>query len=199
MQFLWDNYKKILQGKWERKQMSISAEENKKRILAAIESRKQTVLPPVVMPLLITIKNGVVDEAVVARDSGHLEELFKQANRDHGRETNDDEMMDGYVELEDVTICMTWACLPEVCRPANSSQIELKEDHFYRIEFHLASAPAHTHYSGIAKMLHWEKGRTNSACFMLENGGVGIFYPVDVVAEITDMTEAEWQTRLKAG
>lgn len=27
MRFLWENYEKILRGKWERKQMSISAEE----------------------------------------------------------------------------------------------------------------------------------------------------------------------------
>lgn len=62
-------------------------------------------------PILVTIKNGVVDSATIARNGAHLEQLFMKENADHGRIANSDEVEDGYVELEDVTICMTWASI----------------------------------------------------------------------------------------
>lgn len=60
-------------------------------------------------PCLVTIKKGVVDGILICQDGKHLEETFIQLNQDYGRETNSDEMDEGYVELEDVTICMCWA------------------------------------------------------------------------------------------
>lgn len=65
------------------------------------------------VPCLVTIKNGVVDYIKICKDSADLEARFEKKNRDHGRETNSEEMDDGYVELEDVTICMTWADSPD--------------------------------------------------------------------------------------
>ena len=61
------------------------------------------------VPVLVTIKNGVVDGVTIARDEEHLEELFLKENQDYGREPHDAEYENGYAELEDVTICMTWA------------------------------------------------------------------------------------------
>lgn len=66
-----------------------------------------------IVPLLITIKENVVHDAVAYRDQEQLEAAFIDANRAHGRETNDHEMDDGYVDLEDMTLCMVWATRPE--------------------------------------------------------------------------------------
>lgn len=46
---------------------------------------------------------------MICRDGTELEELFVKENEDYGRETCGAEMADGYVELEDITICMCWA------------------------------------------------------------------------------------------
>lgn len=60
--------------------------------------------------LLIIDKNRAVLEAFVCRDGGDLEIRFETANRQHGRETNAEEMDNGSVTLEDGTsIIMTWA------------------------------------------------------------------------------------------
>lgn len=61
------------------------------------------------IPTLVSIKNGVVDNIVICKDGDELERLFIAENEAYGRETNEDEMTDGYVELEDMTICMAWA------------------------------------------------------------------------------------------
>ena len=65
------------------------------------------------IPVLIVIANNVVKEAIAYRSAEELEAAFVQENKEYGRETNSDEMALGYVELEDVTICMVWAGWPE--------------------------------------------------------------------------------------
>jgi len=60
------------------------------------------------VPLLVTIVNGVVENAIVANDGEHLEELFENECEDFGHSPVDFEYDDGYVELEDATICMVW-------------------------------------------------------------------------------------------
>jgi hypothetical protein len=62
------------------------------------------------VPLLVTIVNGVVENAIVANDGKHLEELFKTECEDYyGHTPIDYEYDDGYSELLDATICMVWA------------------------------------------------------------------------------------------
>lgn len=58
------------------------------------------------VPILITIVNGVVDEAIVCKSQKHLEELFEEEVKAYGIDINNTMLEDGYVELEDATICM---------------------------------------------------------------------------------------------
>lgn len=61
-------------------------------------------------PILVIIKNNVVDSVIVCRDSSDMETLFAQECSDYGVEACDVNYEDGYMELEDGTsICMTWA------------------------------------------------------------------------------------------
>lgn len=61
-------------------------------------------------PILVVIKNNVVDSATICRDAEDLETLFAQECSDYGVEACDVNFDDGYMELEDGTsICMTWA------------------------------------------------------------------------------------------
>lgn len=69
------------------------------------------------IPVLVTIKNSVVAEAVAYRSAEQLEAAFVQANRDYGRETNSDEMDNGYADIEDATLCMTWVVRPTTDDP----------------------------------------------------------------------------------
>lgn len=61
------------------------------------------------IPLVIVLKNGVVDEATIFQNEIDAETRFITENVDRGRDTNSDELDNGYVELEDATICLTWA------------------------------------------------------------------------------------------
>lgn len=61
------------------------------------------------VPMLITIKEGLVYSAKIAKNRTHLEDLFLIENECYGREPNDQDFDNGFVELEGITICMVWA------------------------------------------------------------------------------------------
>jgi len=71
------------------------------------------------IPTLVTIRNGIVDQVVICEDGKELEDRFVAENRAFGRETNAEEMDEGYVELEEVTICMCWATSEYIDRDTN--------------------------------------------------------------------------------
>ena len=76
------------------------------------------------IPILVVIKNNVVDTATVCRNAEDLEALFAQECSDYGVEACDVNFDDGYMELEDGTsICMTWANLSNEV-PANSASVQ---------------------------------------------------------------------------
>lgn len=61
-------------------------------------------------PVLITIKNGTVDTAVIQKNALDLEKSFKEEVEQYGVEPCDVDFDNGYIELEcGTTICMTWA------------------------------------------------------------------------------------------
>ena len=61
-------------------------------------------------PVLITIKNGIVDTAVIQKNALDLEKSFKEEVEQYGVEACDVDFENGYIELEcGATICMTWA------------------------------------------------------------------------------------------
>lgn len=64
------------------------------------------------VPILVTVVNGVVQDIEICTDRAHLEQRFREENQKYGRETNEAEMDNGYVELEDATICMCSAKSP---------------------------------------------------------------------------------------
>lgn len=65
------------------------------------------------LPLLVTIKDGVVDEVVVCQNSADLEAKFKAACKARGRKIGEDRLDDGYAEFEGGSVCMTWASPPQ--------------------------------------------------------------------------------------
>lgn len=69
------------------------------------------------IPVLVVIEHSVVKEAVAYRSAEQLEAAFVAKNQEYGRETNSDEMDDGYVDLADATICMTWVGRPSTDDP----------------------------------------------------------------------------------
>jgi len=64
------------------------------------------------IPSLVTIINRLVDSLVIARDGKHLEKLFLKEVSEYGVEPTDIDYDNGYIDLEDATICMVWAEKP---------------------------------------------------------------------------------------
>jgi len=60
-------------------------------------------------PTVVIIKNGVTESVTICKNQEDAEQLFVQENKNYGRETNSEELDNGFVELEDVTICLCWA------------------------------------------------------------------------------------------
>ena len=193
MQFLWDLYHKVMVGKHERKEIErlkqLGSSGVKQEAMEAIEERKSKKIANI--PLLVTIKNGVVDEAVIAEDGQHVEQLFIQECSLYGRETNSDELANGYVELEDVTICITWAFPPKE-KPAFP-----KEGHFYLINFKPADAPDYTYYTGIAKFEYHIPKQKNLGVYLIDDGGEATFHDSDIVTEHMEMTDEKFDEIVK--
>lgn len=61
------------------------------------------------IPTLVVIRNGVVDKVIICNDATTLENLFHEESIDRGRPPTQQELDNGYAELEDTTICMSWA------------------------------------------------------------------------------------------
>jgi len=62
------------------------------------------------IPVLITIKDNVVQEAMICKSAKQLEQKFKKECLDYGVCPNENNYDDGYMLLEDGTsICMTWS------------------------------------------------------------------------------------------
>lgn len=59
-------------------------------------------------PVLITLVDGILDTVVIAEDGEHLEKLFTKECEDYGHSPFDEEYDNGYAELEDATIYMSW-------------------------------------------------------------------------------------------
>jgi hypothetical protein len=61
-------------------------------------------------PILITLVDGILDTSrvVIAEDGEHLEKLFTKECEDYGHSPFDEEYDNGYAELEDATIYMSW-------------------------------------------------------------------------------------------
>ena len=61
-------------------------------------------------PILVVIKNNVVDIAIVCKSAEQLEKRFTNECKSYGIEPVDYNFDDGYMQLEDGTsICMIWA------------------------------------------------------------------------------------------
>ena len=60
-------------------------------------------------PVLITIKDGLVIDVQICKSAEDIENKFVEANIEYGRETNNVEMDDGFVDLENgISIQMCW-------------------------------------------------------------------------------------------
>ena len=61
------------------------------------------------MPIIITIKSNIVNNAIQCRDSKHAEQVFtREALKDGVIVTNDD-LDNGFVMVDMGSICITWA------------------------------------------------------------------------------------------
>ena len=61
-------------------------------------------------PILIVLKDNLVHSAVICKDKEDLEEKFKEECSDYGVEACDENMDNGYMQLEcGTSICMSWA------------------------------------------------------------------------------------------
>ncbi len=62
------------------------------------------------IPILITISNNVVENAVICVTADELENRFADEILEHGIEPTDEDFDNGYFEFEDgSSVCMTWA------------------------------------------------------------------------------------------
>lgn len=65
------------------------------------------------VPVLVTVKNGFVDQATIAKSGEHLEELFISASMMNGLVPNETDLENGFVSMtigtDQITISMTWA------------------------------------------------------------------------------------------
>jgi|JI9StandDraft_1071089.scaffolds.fasta_scaffold137602_3 hypothetical protein len=183
MQFLWELYDKILVGKTEKRLMNQPSEEIKKKALAKVAERKQAAKPEM-LHVLITVRNNVVHNAVVAADSDELEEMFKKEVSTYGVEATDVDLEEGYIELEDATICMTHAFPPD-----KDKRIQPQPNQFYWIEFKPTDAPDYSHYVGPAKFLERPTTTYRDGIYKINDGSHATFYDSDIAWELPDMTE----------